>query len=193
MLNTLGTIPNMISAARLAAVPILLVLAWLGFPGLFFVLFVCALLSDMVDGFLARILRQESEFGARLDSIGDFALYITTPLCAWWLWPDIVIREAGYVLAVLLAFVLPILIGFIKYRRLTSYHTWGAKCSAVIMGMATILLFAEYSAVPFRLSTIVLVVAQLEEIAMTLVLRRWHADVPSLWHALRIARMEKSF
>jgi phosphatidylglycerophosphate synthase len=182
------TIPNLLSGARLASVPVLLVLAWLGLSGPFLILFVIALLSDMVDGYLARKLNQESEFGARLDSLGDFTLYMSTPLCAWWLWPEIILREAPYVVAVLTSFIVPILIGFIKYRRLTSYHTWGAKLSAVLMGVGTFLLFAGGPVYLFRFSTIILIIAQIEEIAMTFVLREWHADVPSLWHAVRIMR-----
>ena len=156
----------------------------------FLVLLVCALLTDLADGYLARRLHQESELGARLDSWGDFALYITTPLSAWWLWPELIVREAPYVAVVLASFVLPILIGFVKYHRLTSYHTWGAKLSAVLMGCTTLLLFAGGPAYPFHFSAAVLVLTQIEEIAITLVLSTWRSNVPSLVHALRIAREE---
>lgn len=188
MVKSLCTIPNLLSGFRLFSVPVLLALAWRGSEKEFLVLLVCALLSDLADGYLARRLHQESELGARLDSWGDFTLCITTPLSAWLLWPELIIREAAYVMVVLASFVLPILIGFIKYRRLTSYHTWGAKLSAVLMGCTTLLLFAGGPAVPFHLATIVLVLTQIEEICITLVLHDWRANVPSLVHAHRIAR-----
>lgn len=186
------TIPNVLSCFRLASVPVLLVLARYGCANLFFALFVCALLTDMADGYLARRLRQETEFGARLDSCGDFALYLSTPLCAWWLWPEIVLQEAPYVAAVLAGFILPILIGFARYRRLTSYHTWGAKLSAVVMGIGTVLLFAGFSPWPFRFSTLVLIVTQVEEVAITFVSAEWRANVPTLWHALRRNREQRA-
>lgn len=167
--------------------PVLVLLAWHGEGTAFLVLFVCALLTDTLDGYLARRLGQESELGARLDSWGDFAIYMATPLCAWLLWPELIIREAPYVAAVAASFTLPVLAGFVRYRRLTSYHTWGAKLSAVLMGIGTFLLFTGGPVWPFRISTLVLVVTQLEEIAITMVLREWRSNVPSLWHALRLA------
>jgi CDP-diacylglycerol--glycerol-3-phosphate 3-phosphatidyltransferase len=169
------------------AVPVLLVLAWKGSESAFLALFVCALLTDLADGYLARRLGQESDLGARLDSWGDFALYMTTPVCAWMLWPELVVREAPYVATVVASFSLPIFAGLVRYRRLTSYHTWGAKLSAVLMGISTFLLFAGGPAWPFRFSTAVLVVTQIEEISITVVLSEWRSNVPSLWHALRCA------
>lgn len=190
MSMSLCTIPNVLSGFRLASVPVLLALAWGDYEKMFLVLLVCALLTDIADGYLARRLHQESELGARLDSWGDFALYISTPLSAWWLWPELIVREAPYVAVVLASFVLPILIGFVKYQRLTSYHTWGAKLSAILMGCTTLLLFAGGPACPFHFSAAVLVLTQIEEIAITLVLSKWRSNVPSLVHALRIARKE---
>ncbi|MRR33890.1 CDP-alcohol phosphatidyltransferase [bacterium] len=187
MSTTPVNIPNCLSGSRLAAVPILLVLAWQGRANAFLVLFVCALLTDLADGYLARRLHQESELGARLDSWGDFALYMATPICAWRLWPELIVREAPYVATVVASFTLPILVGLVRYRRLTSYHTWGAKLSAVLMGISTFILFAGGPAWPFRFSTAVLVLTQLEEISITVVLSEWHSNVPSLWHAMRLA------
>ncbi len=188
MFISLCTIPNLLSSSRLVCVPVLLVLAWRGYEKEFLVLLVCALLTDLADGYLARRLHQVSELGARLDSWGDFALYITTPLSAWLLWPELIVREVPYVVVVLVSFMLPILIGFIKYHRLTSYHTWGAKLSAVLMGCTTLLLFAGGPSLPFHFSTVVLVLTQIEEISITVVLPKWHSNVPSLVHALRLAR-----
>lgn len=191
MATKLCTIPNILSSLRLLAVPGLVYLAWYGHGAGFLVLFVCALLTDLADGYLARRLRQVSELGARLDSWGDFAVYMATPLCAWWLWPELILREMPYVLAVIASFTLPVAIGFFKFRSLTSYHTWGAKLSAVLMGASTLLLFAGNTPWPFRISTGILLLAQLEEIAISIVLPELHSNVPSVWHAVRLARAGK--
>lgn len=182
------TIPNLLSCLRLVIVPLLAFLAWNGMEKLFLGFFLGSLLTDLVDGYLARKLKQESELGAKLDSWGDFALYMTVPVCAWLLWPDLIMREIHFVSVAAASFTLPVAIGLIKYGRLTSYHTWGAKLSAVLLGISAPLLFAGGPAWPFRLSTVVLALAELEEIAITINLPRWRANVPSLYHALRIAR-----
>ncbi len=188
MAKTRFSIPNTLSGLRLLSVPVLAFLAWSELEIEFIILFVCALLTDVADGYLARRLHQESEFGARLDSWGDFGVYMVTPLSAWMLWPELVMRELPYVSAVIASFLLPVAVGFIKYRDLTSYHTWGAKLSAVLMGTSTVLLFAGITPWPFRVSTGILMLAQLEEIAISIVLPGLHSNVSSVWHAVRLAR-----
>ena len=78
--------------------------------------------------------------GAKLDSWGDLATYTALPFGVYWLWPGLIAAELDYVLAVAVAYTLPIAFGLVKFRRLTSYHTWGAKASAIVMGGALLLL-----------------------------------------------------
>ena len=66
--------------------PVLLALAWNGAMNPFLALFALGLVSDVLDGVIARRFGVESEFGARLDQWGDFALWVCLPLAAWWLW-----------------------------------------------------------------------------------------------------------
>lgn len=191
MAMNICSLPNILSALRLLSVPVLAFLAWADLGTEFTILFVCALLTDLADGYLARRLGAESELGARLDSWGDFAVYTATPVCAWMLWPDLILRELPYVLIVVASFTAPVAVGFIKYRRLTSYHTWGAKLSAVLMGASAVLLFTGSTPWPFRVSTGILVLAQLEEIAITIILPALHSNVPTVWHAVGLARAGK--
>jgi phosphatidylglycerophosphate synthase len=69
-------LPNLMSAGRLALAPVLLVLAWYGYPHTFLVLTAAAFASDVLDGLLARRLGSTSTLGATLDSVSDFVLYI---------------------------------------------------------------------------------------------------------------------
>lgn len=182
------SLPNALSLFRIVVAPLLLVAAWSGRPLLFLGLFAAALASDALDGFLARRLGQTSALGGMLDSWGDFALYCTTPLALWWLWPEVILRELPYVVAAIGAFLLPIAVGFAKFRRLTSYHTWGAKGAAVALGIATPLLLLGGPAWPFRLAVTILCLSAVEELAITLLLPHWQADIPSCRQAWRIRR-----
>lgn len=180
--------PNLLSALRLLAAPFLLVLAWRGLATAFLACFAASLLSDVLDGLLARGLRQRTDLGAKLDSWGDLATYAVLPLSVWWLWPELIRQEAVFVTVVVVSYVLPTVVGFVKFRRLTSYHTRGAKLSALLMGPALLLLFGWGFPWLFRAAAIVLVVAELEEIAITVALPEWRANVPSLRSALRLTR-----
>jgi CDP-diacylglycerol--glycerol-3-phosphate 3-phosphatidyltransferase len=188
---SVANLPNALSLFRVLAAPVLLGLAWAGNSLGFMVLYAMTLASDCADGFLARRLHQESVLGARLDSYGDLALVIAMPLGVLTLWPDIVVREAGFIVAGLLSYFVPTLLGVIKYGRPTSYHTWGAKLSAVLVGMSLLLLFLGVSPWPFRLSIPFAVLEGVEEVAMTLMLSEWRANVPTSWHAWRLRQGER--
>jgi len=179
-------VPNLLSLSRLAMVPVLAALAWTGHASLFLVAFAASLASDVVDGWLARRCGVATALGSKLDSWGDMALYTTLPLFAWWLWPDILRAQALPLGIALVAYFLPTAIGLLRFRRLTSYHTWGAKATSVVMGGAALCLFLGGPAWPFHLAVLLLVAEAIEEIAITCVLRQRHEDVPSLWHALAL-------
>jgi len=67
-------IPDLLSMSRIAlCLPLLLVDA-MTLP--FWVLYLIAGLTDILDGFLARRWGVESEFGVRLDSLADFVFVI---------------------------------------------------------------------------------------------------------------------
>jgi CDP-diacylglycerol--glycerol-3-phosphate 3-phosphatidyltransferase len=166
-------------------VPLLGTLAWCGQPGAFLIGLLASLLSDVLDGWLARHRGVTSELGARLDSWGDLATYATLPLFAWWLWPELLRVQAPFLGVALVAYFTPTLVGFLRWRRLTSYHTWAAKGTAVGMGAALLCLFAGGPAWPFQLAVGALVLESLEELAITAVLLRPQSNVPTLWHAWR--------
>ena len=179
-------LPNALSALRLALAPVLLALAWSGAPRAFVCCLALSLMTDIADGRIARRTGQASERGAVLDSWADLATYASLPLSAWWLRPGFVRAEAVFLLVAVASYVAPVAIGFLRYGRLTSYHTRGARLAAYLGGASTLVVFAGGPALPFRLATAVLVLAELEEIAITAVLPTWHANVPSLAHALAL-------
>ena len=181
-------IPNLLSGFRLIAAPFLLGLAWMGYADLFLLLLSLSLFSDSVDGFIARRLNVTSELGTRLDSWGDLATYLTVPLCAWWLWPEILKREAFFVLVAVGAYVVPLLAGLMKFRRVPSYHAWAAKISAVLMSIAALVLFITEMAWPFRVAAIVQALEAIEEVLITIVLPAPQGNVHSLWHAGKIKK-----
>jgi len=182
------TLPNLLSVTRLVVILPELYFASVGNAPAFLGLLCLALFTDSIDGAIARRLKQDTVLGAQLDSLGDLATYSTLPICAWLLWPDIIRRESVFVIMAILSYVAPIVVGLARYRRVTSYHTWGAKASAVLMGAAVLVLFLDWSAWPFRIFTPFAALAGLEEIAITCTLPVWRANIPSLRHAIRTRR-----
>ena len=144
--------------------------------------------TDVLDGFLARTLNQITEMGSHLDSWGDFVIYTTMAICAWILWPEILQREIVYFTIIVLSFTMPALVGYIKFRKFTSYHTWSVKIAVVITVVGYILLFAELVDWPFRVAAAFCLYAAIEEIAITLLIHHEHVDVRTVWQALKYNR-----
>jgi CDP-diacylglycerol--glycerol-3-phosphate 3-phosphatidyltransferase len=178
------SLPNILSLLRIIIAPILLYVSWNGNKPLFIVLLVFSLLTDAVDGFIARKFELSTTAGAKLDSIGDMATYLTVPLCAWWLWPEILKREAAYVVVTIGGYVLPLLAGFLKFHKLPSYHTYGAKIAAIIMSFAIFLLFMIEFTTIFKFAAIFQAMVAVEEISITLVLPELRNNVKSIWHVI---------
>ncbi len=125
------TLPNLLTASRLLLAPFV---AWRlalhDVSGAFW-LFVIAAITDLLDGWLARLLNQKSDFGALLDPIADKVMLLTTLsflaltnlLPMWLLW--LVLLRDGVILA-----------GALAYRRLTG----GLKITPILTGKLTIAL-----------------------------------------------------
>ena len=178
----MNVIPNTISGARIVCAAILLFLAWEGYRHAFIILLFVSLLSDAVDGYIARRFNVSSKLGARLDSLGDMAIYLTVPICAWWLWPQILKQEALFVLIVIAAYIVPLIAGLIKFRKIPSYHTFGAKIAAVFMSTAILFLFLFEFPWIFRIAAIFQALVAFEEVLITIQLPILQSNVKSIWH-----------
>jgi phosphatidylglycerophosphate synthase len=178
-------LPNLLTGFRFIAAPVLLWLAWNGHGIAFMGLLAVAFLTDMLDGMVARLTGQVTQFGATLDSWADVITYLTIALCCWWLWPEIVRRELFYVGLIIASCLLPALAGILKFGRFTSYHTWGVKVAAASMGLTLYILFLYGLAWPFRIAAVICIVAAIEEIIITLLLHKPESNLRSVWDVLK--------
>jgi phosphatidylglycerophosphate synthase len=191
MMTATVNVPNAISTLRIGMVPVLLWLAWHR-QGAFTVVLAATLVSDILDGFLARRLNQQTRLGAQLDSWGDFLIVLVYPFAALWLRPDELQQNAAYAIVAAVSYGTPILFGFLRYRRLTSYHTRLMTITAYVMGVAMVCFFAGWSAIPFRFGCLLLLVAALEEILISALLPRWVENVASYRMALALRRQMRA-
>jgi cardiolipin synthase len=182
---------NLITGCRIALAPVLLFLAWDHREHAFLACLVVSLVSDIVDGQIARRLHLTSELGTRLDSWADLLTFASVPVALWWLRPDLVASERVAFLVTVGCYLVPILVGFLKFRRLTSYHTLMARISAYLMGLAVVVLFARGPTWILHVAVCVLLVAEVEEICITIALPELRSNVWSLRRVLRAGRAER--
>ncbi len=179
------TIPNVLSLSRIAMAPFLLVSSYYGSEMLFFTFFSLMLISDVLDGYIARKLHQCSKMGSKLDSIGDYVTYISVPFATWWLWPEIIREEAVYIAVAFTLFLVPGIIARVKFGQMVAYHTWITKIAAVLVSVGLVLLLFTKDNTVFHISVYVLVLEAVESLVITFILEKPLANVRSLWHVLK--------
>jgi len=137
------TIPNVLSGYRLFSFPFVLGLAIGGYQRVFVVLFCINLITDILDGLIARVFKQQTALGARLDSLADIGSYI--------------LAIVGIFLFKYTDFEphLPVFVGFlglylatevvalIKFGKFPSLHLYSMKVGGYIQGFFFFVLFAD--------------------------------------------------
>jgi CDP-diacylglycerol--glycerol-3-phosphate 3-phosphatidyltransferase len=181
-------VPNLVSSIRILIAPVLFVFAFQGMENWFLGTLLFSGFTDVADGFLARKFNLITPLGAHLDSWGDFTIYSTMAACAWILWPEITQRELLYYALILFSFLLPALVGLVKFGKLTGYHTWAVKVAVVATFLSYVALYAELASWPFMLASTLCVIAGTEEILITFILREERTDVRSIRAAWQIKK-----
>ncbi|WP_031434272.1 CDP-alcohol phosphatidyltransferase family protein [Methylomarinum vadi] len=179
------TLPNLLTSFRFVSAPILLGLAWHGYEQGFLLLLMITFLTDVLDGMAARMLDQESELGALLDTWGDLLIYTTIALSSWQLWPELMQRELLFASMVIISYLLPSIVGIAKFHAFPSYHTWLVKVAVACMGCSFFLLVLFDISWAFRLAAVLCVLAAGEEIAISCILPDLRSNVKSFWHVKR--------
>lgn len=89
----IGYLPHALSLMRVGFVALTYFAAFRGDKPLFAILVLLAVLTDILDGPLARHLGTASQFGANVDSAADMVFYASLPVWAWLFQPDLVLRN----------------------------------------------------------------------------------------------------
>lgn len=187
----LRQLPNALSATRIAACPALIVLATLELETAFTWLLVPALLTDIADGIAARALQLQSRLGALLDSIGDALLLFTSLYGVWALHPDVLQQHRVAGGLVIGAWLLEMAASLLRYRRLSSFHTYLSKIAGYLLGIFIGVLFV-FGLQPWLLYLAVAasVLGTIEEFVLLWLLPRWRADVRGVYWVLRERQRE---
>ena len=98
----------------------------------FFAVYIICLLSDVLDGYVARKTCSESKLGEKLDSIADLILVIILALI---LFP--VIDPSGeimiWICLIGIIRVSSILVAFVKFKTFAILHTYGNKITGLLL------------------------------------------------------------
>ena len=125
-------IPNILSLIRL---PFSFALLFLGGNAIWFiVVYAAAGVLDMLDGIIARKFHWESEFGQKLDSIGDGVFIVCAILAAIFsIELNISIYNYSIFAVLLVGRAVNMIITWVKFKRVGFIHTRSTRWSAIPM------------------------------------------------------------
>lgn len=177
--------PNAISLARLLATPILLASVIRGRVELFKWLLLACLLSDILDGLLARVFHLRSKLGAKLDSTADMLVAFIS-IAALFVFQRAFIAAHFWELSIVVSlYAIEILAALFRYGKISSFHTIVNRIAAYSQGIFLMSLFLwGYRGWLFHTMIAVTIVASLEEFLLLGVLPEWRSDVRGLYWVL---------
>jgi CDP-diacylglycerol--glycerol-3-phosphate 3-phosphatidyltransferase len=178
---------NGITLYRLIASLVLILLICLEQVDLFKWLLALSFLTDTVDGYLARKLKVISLFGARLDSAADDLTIVAAMAGVVFFKTAFVNEQKTIFILLLVLFLVQNALAFSRYGKMSSFHTYLAKLSAVLQGVFFIGLFFLQQPVYWLFYTAALFTAAdlAEEIILILLLPQWKANVKGLYWLLK--------
>jgi CDP-diacylglycerol--glycerol-3-phosphate 3-phosphatidyltransferase len=134
-------VPNLLSLYRLLAFPVILFMALTGREDWFVVLLCISLVSDVLDGNIARFFKLQTNFGAALDNLADIFTYAMALLGLFlFKWNEIA-PHAWLLYLFLTMFILSYIIAFYRFGKIPGLHLYTAVSAGYIQGIFFFVLF----------------------------------------------------
>lgn len=186
MKHAIINIPNALSAYRIAALPFIIDAIATGNNHLFIALLSINLITDILDGFIARTFKMETELGAKLDSVADIGTYLMA-------FAGMIVLERTFVREHKMAFlfliglwILPQLISLLKFKRFPSFHLYSNKIVGYVQGIFIFTYFVfGYNAVYFYFMIVVSYIAYLEELALVIYLPKLRSNLRAIYFVIK--------
>jgi CDP-diacylglycerol--glycerol-3-phosphate 3-phosphatidyltransferase len=180
------TVPNALSFYRLLAFPLILWFIISGKEQLFAIFLIINLVTDFLDGLIARIFKQETALGAKLDSFADDLTYILafTGLLVF-KGEDFLPHIVSFV--VFMAFLVgSVIMSLIKFKTTPSFHLYSTKISGYIQAGFFICLFTiGFIHVLYYIMIVWGIMAATEHMIIQLIIPRMRSNVKGLYWVLK--------
>lgn len=180
-------IVNGITLYRLLAAPLLVFLIINHRLDLFKWLLAVSFFTDAIDGYLARKYQVTSIAGTKLDSIGDDLTILVGMIGIAVINPEFIRQEIYVFLFLLFLFLLQATLAFVRYGKMTNFHTYLAKMAAVLQGVFLLLFFfLDQPVYPLFLVAAGVTAFELaEEIILIFILPEWEINVKGLFWVIK--------
>ena len=175
-------IPNALSMYRLLSFPFLLWMVLTGRENLFAIFLCINLVTDILDGLIARGFNLQTKFGARLDSLADNGTYILAFLGIVYFKMEVLKDVMWMLYLFLFLFILGNVTSLLKFRKFPSLHLYSTKIAGYAQGIFFFSLFAiGYYPLLFYLAMILGYLSWLEEFIILLRLDKMRSNARGLY------------
>jgi phosphatidylglycerophosphate synthase len=179
---------NSITLYRIIAAPFLIYMVITNQVNIYKWMLAFSFFTDAIDGFLARKFKVVSKWGAKLDSIAD-DLTVTAGIFGIFILRPLFVQHEVFLITLMLSLLfIQMLLAFIRYRKMTSFHTYIAKFAAVLQALfiISIFFFEEPPYLLFYIAAGFTIINLLEEIILIFLLPQWQCDVKGLYWVLKL-------
>lgn len=152
----------------------------MGEEDLFAIFFCINLITDILDGLIARVFNMQTELGAKLDSLADMGLYINALIGGFIFKWDVVEPHILMVLVFAFFYLSMELYTFWKFKKHASFYLYSSKIGGYIQGA---FFFFAYQFLPwlFYVSMIWGVLSFIEAMACTYILKEPASNAKGLY------------
>ncbi|WP_405368608.1 CDP-alcohol phosphatidyltransferase family protein [Nonlabens sp. Asnod2-A12] len=185
-------IPKVLILFRLLLAPIILGLAY--FIGddsktTIIVLMYLGLISDILDGIVARKQGVSSTSLRRMDSQTDMVFWLSIGFATWILYPQLIANNYVSIYVILAMEIACYVISLVKFKKETCTHAFLSKLWGITLLVAfTSLIGFNHSGIPFALAIVMGLISHIDRILITIILPKWTHDIPSAYHAYLIRK-----
>ncbi len=184
-------IPFALILLRLLLAPVVVIVAVFYPAHIYLIGIACcvAIVSDVLDGVIARRLGIATEQLRIWDSIIDSVFWLSACWCVWISFPLFVLQYKWLIIVLVSMELLPDIIYLFRFGRMGCAHSYGAKFfSLFIFILFCCLFFANYTGIIFWIATVLGILANTDEILIAILLPSRICDVPSSYHARLIRK-----
>lgn len=153
------------------------------------VLLLTGVFTDILDGIIFRKLNISDQELRRLDASVGQVFWITVFTSTCFCCPAF-FHEHDIKLAIVIGMeVLTYIISFSRFKKEVAVHAISSKIWTLTI-LATIIqvVLTCHSTILFEISFYVGIATRLEIMLILLIIRQWHSDVPSVYHAVQLRK-----
>lgn len=133
----------------------------------FLILYSICGFTDILDGYIARKTKTESNFGAKLDTISDLLFFIIMFIIMF----DILLKDIiclVFIITILLIRIISIIIVLKKYNKFAILHTYTNKLTGLLLFFIPYFIYLNNANIIIYIISVIALISSMEELTINI-------------------------